>query len=226
MQNRAVPDGMVSLKVPLSEKQFDAANRFLENQLMGASNSHRPFVMGYDADYKRFALSPAEMDFIESRRLTREEICGMFAVPPPLVGIYDKATLANIETARVIFWLDTIIPLLEDLSDVWTFALASDFGDDYRIVYDTSQVQAIQSLLKDRIENAKKLFDMGVPFNSINRRLDLGFDEIVGGEVGYIGSSLQPATQDPNSPFAGGGDAVGDGSAVDGTQDTTDDATA
>lgn len=212
MANRAVPDGMISLKMPLSEKQFDAANAFLEGQIMSASNAHRPFVMGYDADFKKFQLSPAEMDFIESRKLTREEICGMFAVPPPLVGVYDKATLANIETARVIFWLDTITPLLEDLADVWTFALASDFGPEYRIVYDTSQVQAVQTLLKDRIENAKKLFDMGVPFNVINRRLDLGFDEIVGGEVGFVGANLQPATSDANSTF--GDDAVGNGAAV------------
>jgi HK97 family phage portal protein len=202
MQNRAVPDGMISMKVPLSKTQFNEANAYMENQLLGPANARRPFVLGYDAKYERFSLSPAELDFIESRRLTREEICGMFAVPPPLVGIYDKATLANIETARVIFWLDTIVPLLDDLADVWTFALAPDFGPNIRIVYDTTQVQAMQTLLKEKIESAKILSSMGVPFNEINQRLGLGFDDLIGGDIGYLPATVEPTLQSANADGA------------------------
>jgi len=203
MQNRAVPDGMISAKIPMSGKQFEEANAYLENQLLGASNARRPFVMGHDADFKQFSLSPAELDFIESRKLTREEICAMFAVPPPLVGIYDKATLANIQTARVIFWLDSIVPFLENLPDVWTFALAApDFGPKLRVVYDVSKVQAIQELLKEKIKAAKTLSDMGVPFNDINQRLDLGFADLIGGDVGYLPANVQPTTQSVGSTSA------------------------
>jgi HK97 family phage portal protein len=198
MNNRAVPDGMVTLKKELSPKQFAEANAMLENQLMGPANVHRPFVMGYDADYRRFALTPAEMDFVKSRVLTREEICAAFAVPPPLVGIYDKATLTNIETARVIFWADTMVPLLDDILDVYNFCLSPEFGANVRIVYDTSGVQALQVLFQRKVETGTKLFGMGVPFNTINKRLGLGFDDIPGGDVGYIPSSMEPST--------GGGD--------------------
>lgn len=204
MENRAVPDGMIALKKEISKKQFDEANEWLENQLMGPANIRRPFVMGYDADYKRFSLTPAEMDFIKSRMLTREEICAAFGVPPPLVGIYDRATLANIETARVIFWADTMVPYLNDLQDVWNFKLVPMFGDsnNIRVVYDTSGVQALQSIFAKKVDTAVKLFSMGVPFNQVNRRMGLDFDEIPGGDIGYIASSMEPVL--------GGGDIFED----------------
>ncbi len=199
MQNRAVPDGMISLKKEINKPQFEAANAYLENQMMGHNNAHRPFVMGYDATYHRFALSPAEMDFIESRKLTREEICAIFGVPPPLVGIYDKATLTNIQTARKIFWADTMTPFLDDLSDIWTFSLVSEFGDNLRAVYDLTNVEALMQLFYEKVESAEKLHKMGVPFNVINQRLLMGFDDIEGGDVGYVASNMIPVMGDGGS---------------------------
>jgi HK97 family phage portal protein len=202
MENRAVPDGMISYKKEMSKKQFIEANTWLDNQLLGSANTRRPFVMGYDADYKRFSLTPAEMDFIESRKLTREEIFGIFGTPPPIMGVYDKATLANIQTARLIFWFDTMIPLLDDLVDIWNFTLTPDFGENFRVVYDTSGVEAIQQFFRDQVKTGVELFKMGVPFNTLNQRLALGFDDIPGGDVGYIPSTMEPAV--------GGGDIFDD----------------
>lgn len=193
MENRAVPDGMIAFKKELTRKQFTEANIWLDNQLLGSANTRRPFVMGFDADYKRFSLTPAEMDFIKSRMLTREEIFGIFGTPPPIMGVYDKATLANIQTARLIFWFDTMIPLLDDLRDIWNFALIPEFGDMFRVVYDTSNVEAIQQFFRDQVKTGVDLHKMGVPFNTINQRLGLGFDDVPGGDVGYIPTSMEPA---------------------------------
>jgi hypothetical protein len=133
------------------------------------------------------------MDFIESRKMTREEICAIFQVPPPMVGIYDHATLANIETARKIFWLDTVIPFLEDLQSAFNLALTPEFGDDLMLEFDVSNVEAIQENYRDKIETAKSLWAMGVPFNQINQQLELGFDDIPGGDVGYLPMNMLPA---------------------------------
>jgi SPP1 gp7 family putative phage head morphogenesis protein len=50
---------------------------------------------------------------------------------------------------------------------------------------------------------AQTLFGMGVPFNQINQRLELGFDPIEGGDTGYLAANLMPANileQGPPEP--------------------------
>lgn len=193
LQNRAITDGVFSFKEPLTREQWEEARRQVREQHQGADNARTPWVLGGDATWHQMSLSPAEMDFIESRRMTREEICAIFQVPPPMVGIYDNATLANIETARKIFWLDTVIPFLEDIQSSLNLALTPEFGPDLMIEFDVSNVEAIQENYHDKIETAKTLWAMGVPFNQINQQLELGFNDIPGGDIGYLPMSLLPA---------------------------------
>ena len=90
-------------------------------------NAHTPWVLGAGANWQQMSLSPAEMDFINSRKFTREEICTIFQVPPPMIGIQDRMTYNNIETARKIFWMDTVTPLLEDIKDCFNLSLTPEF---------------------------------------------------------------------------------------------------
>jgi HK97 family phage portal protein len=193
MQNRAISDGAFILEQPLTKDQWEEARQQITDQHTGTDNARSFWVLGAGASWQPLSLSPAEMDFIESRKLNREEICSIFGVPPVMVGLYENATLANIETGRKIFWLDTIIPYLSDIRNCLNASLAAEYGTDIRLDFDTSTVEAIQENIQDKIANATSLFAMGVPFNEINKKLDLGFDEIEGGEVGYLAANLIPA---------------------------------
>jgi HK97 family phage portal protein len=193
LQNRAITDGVFSFKQPLTKTQWDEARAMIREQHMGAGGARTPWVLGGEAQWTQMSLSPAEMDFINSRAFTREEICSVFNVPPPMIGLYENATLSNIETARKIFWLDTMIPLLEDLKSAFNLSLTPEFGEGLVLSYDVSNVQAIQDNFGEKVTTAKDLWSMGIPFNEINQRLELGFDEIEGGDVGYLPLNLMIA---------------------------------
>ena len=193
LQNRAVSDGIFSVPQPLSDMQYQELRKQVREQHQGARNARAPWILGGGATWQQMSLSPADMDFIEGKRMNREEICAAFQVPPPLVGILDKANYSNMQEARRVFWLDTIIPLLDDLKESFNRALTPYFGDDIVLDYDTSSVEALAENVNEKIDAASKLFAMGLPFNAINQRLDLGFDEIEGGETGYLPAALLPA---------------------------------
>jgi hypothetical protein len=146
----------------------------------------------------------AELDFVESRRFIRDEICSAFGVPPPMVGNYERATLANIETARQIFWRDTMIPVLDKISGILNLQLVAEYGSELRLRYDLTQVDALQENYTEKVNNAKGLWSMGLPWNEINRRLEMGFDEVEGGEIGYLPAGLLPTnfeeTAEPLDP--------------------------
>jgi HK97 family phage portal protein len=193
MQQRAISDGAFILDQPLNEEQWKEARQQITEQHTGAENGRAFWVLGAGAQWQPMSLTPAEMDFIESRKLNREEICSIFGVPPVMIGLYENATLANIETGRKIFWLDTILPFLADIRNCLNASLAAEYGTDIKLDFDTSTIDAIQENIGDKINNAKSLFAIGVPFNEINKKLDLGFDEIAGGDTGFLPSNLVPA---------------------------------
>jgi HK97 family phage portal protein len=193
LQNRAITDGIFSFEHPLTKQQWEEAREMVRQQHQGTENARTPWVLGAGAQWTSMSLSPVEMDFLNSRKFNREEICSIFQVPPPIVGIMDTSTYNNIETARKIFWQDTIIPLLEDIKDCFNLALTPEFGTGIELSYDVSNVQALQTSNQEKIANATSLFAMGVPFNMINQKLELGFDNVEGGDLGYLPSGLMPS---------------------------------
>lgn len=192
LENRAITDGVFTFDTPLTKTQWDDARAMIREQHQGITNARTPWVLGAGAKWQQMSLSPAEMDFIQSRKLTREEICSIFGVPPVMIGVYENATLANIQTARRIFWQDTIIPFLENIKNAFNLQLIKEFGPNLEFDFDLSGVEALQDNLNDKILNAKSLWGMGVPFNEINQRLELGFDDIEGGDIGFLPAAVLP----------------------------------
>jgi hypothetical protein len=87
--------------------------------------------------------------------------------------------------------------LLDELETKLNISLAIDFGPEWRIKYDTSNVDALQENYTGKVDDALKLWSMGLPFNEINAKLKLGFEDMESGEVGYLPSGLLPTDFDP-----------------------------
>jgi hypothetical protein len=52
----------------------------------------------------------------------------------------------------------------------------------------------MQQARRNRLAAAKTGFDMGIPFNELNRVLDLGFKPLPWGDTGYLSSKYHPLT--------------------------------
>ena len=197
MQNRGVPDYAISFESDLTPDQYKQANEHIKDKT-GTGSAREPLVLS-KAKVQQLSLNPVEMDFMNTRRFSREEVCSVYGVPSALIAEMNEANLSNAETARKVFWLDTIIPLMDELRDSLNRCLVPDYaanGETIRIVYDTANIAALQTNLTEKITNANKLWAMGVPFNTLNNRLELGFDDVDGGDVGYITSSAIPTNFD------------------------------
>lgn len=193
LQNMGRTDGILVPHQSISQDQWEEAREQVRLQHQGADNAHSFWVMAGGWDFTPISMSPAELDFIESRKMTREEILGVYGVPPPVAGIYENATLANLEASRTLFWKDTILPYLDDLQSAFNLSLTPEFGEGIELRYDTSNVDALRENYGDKVEQAHRLWTMGYPPNAINARLELGLDAVEGGDTGYISASLVAA---------------------------------
>jgi HK97 family phage portal protein len=192
LQNQAVPSGLLAFRYPMTQKQLDHVVERLEARYMGTDNARRIAAVGNDARWQATSMTPLDMDWLNGRKFSREEILAVLGVPPPIAGVLEDATLANMEVSRLIFWLDTVIPFLEDVAATWNRALTPDFGPGIRLMYDLSKVDALLPLFREHVDLAERLWRMGVPLNTLNRRLGLGFDPIPGGDVSYVQGRFEP----------------------------------
>lgn len=198
MQNRGIMDGVFIFK-DLAQNQWETVREKIKEMFTGSKNARTPGIIGADANYVRTGMTPAEMDFIESRKFNRDEILLIFGVPPQLVGVQESSTFNNFQTSRRVFWEETVIPMLVKIKDSLNHSLDNELKDGEQIVYDLSNIPAMQDNLSERIKIAKGLWLQGVPFVEINKRLQLGFDDFKGGDLPWGGKSQQPNMKQQNN---------------------------
>lgn len=210
LQNRGVPDGLFTIDAELTEDQWQEARKQVREEYASMGQARAPWVLS-KASYTPMSLTPIEMDYINTRRNAMLEICAAYNVPAEMISGMGEANRASGQNVRKVFWLDTIVPLLDEITSMLTMSLAPDFGGKgkVRIGYDLSGVPALQEDLGEKIKNAKELWSMGVPFNVLSKRLGLGIDEIEGGDVGYLPAGLLPTDFDPMAqPIPASADAA------------------
>lgn len=123
----ARPSLVVKHPKTLSSAAIDRLSSQIDAQYSGSDNAGRPLVLEEAMEATVVQLSAEEMQYIESRKLNREEVCGSYDVPPPVVHILDKATFSNITEQLRSMYRDTMAPRFEMFESVVDHQLVPDF---------------------------------------------------------------------------------------------------
>ena len=145
----------------LTPDQFDRLKDELESAHTGKYNAGRPLLLDGGLDWKPMSLSPAEMDFAETRHAAAREIALAFGVPPMLLGIPGDNTYATYKEANIAFWRLTILPLVQKVADAIAVWLSGRFGE-VCLTPDLDEVPAFSAereALWVRLEGASFLTD-------------------------------------------------------------------
>ncbi|GAH19767.1 unnamed protein product, partial [marine sediment metagenome] len=112
-------------------------------------------------------------------------------ISPIFLGDLEQSSYDNMMQARKSLYEDVVIPLLDDIKSTLNLKIAPMYGDIV-IAYDTSKVAALREDYGKKVEQAKTLWAMGIPFDQINQRLEMGFEEFPGWNRGYLPLTLLP----------------------------------
>jgi HK97 family phage portal protein len=107
----------------------------LKEKYAGRTAWYRPLVLEQGLTASPWTLTPAEMDFLNSSKMTRDEIFALFRVPPPVTGVVENVGLGSDiwAGARAVFCEGTVQPKLELIGQVLTRDLARRFGPDVAV---------------------------------------------------------------------------------------------
>lgn len=143
LQNGGRPTGAVIVKYGLSSDERETLKERLDHIYSGSNNAGRIMVIEGDMEWREMGLSPKDMDFGEGRVMSAREIAQAFGVPPMLAGIPGDATFANFKEARYHLWEDTILPLLDMITDELNHWIVPHFGHDIVLTHDIDAIPAL-----------------------------------------------------------------------------------
>jgi HK97 family phage portal protein len=168
LENAARPSGALIVKNNgayegnLSNEQYIRIKEQMEDVFMGSKNSGRPMLIEGGLEWQEMSMSPKDMDFIEAKNSAARDIALALGVPPQLLGIPGDNTYSNMQEARLALWEETIIPLLDHLTDSLNHWLVPMFGEDLCLEYDVNNISGLSARREkiwSRIENASFLSD-------------------------------------------------------------------
>ncbi|MBT2566607.1 phage portal protein [Arthrobacter sp. ISL-85] len=107
-------------------------------------------------------LNMEEMQYIESRKLNREEVCAAYDVPPPAVHILDHATFSNVTEQLRSLYRDTMAPRFVDFESVINHQLVPDFYSPGEVFTRFNMDEVLRGDFEVRAESVNKLIQVGV----------------------------------------------------------------
>jgi hypothetical protein len=138
-------------------------------------------------------MSSVDSQFLENRKLNRQEIGAIFKVPESMMGFAGQKNALSAGTAieqdRLNFIQSTIGGLCRRLEAAMEPVVKS-FDPALNGWFDLDALPIMQAARRDRMATARQAFAMGVPFNEINQVYDLGFESLPWGDKGYLAGNL------------------------------------
>ena len=188
-KNGAVPGLVIKSPSVISEKNKERMIQSWVTRYRPDGGGRRPLVLDGGMELDSISnVNFRELDFESSIDSANKEVLKVLGVPPIML---DSGNNANIRPNHRMYYLETILPIVEKLNK----ALERFFG--YQITPDISGIPALQPELRDSAAYYSTLVNAGI-ITPNEAREALNYDEVFGaGEIripaNIAGSASNPA---------------------------------
>ncbi|MFH6687460.1 phage portal protein [Cellulosimicrobium funkei] len=200
----ASPGGVVSVDGELTETQYSRLTEQWRSLHEGFDSSHKLAVLEGGAKWEKTTLSPADAQFLEVYKLSRQEIAAIYGVPPHMLGDLERATFSNIEQQSLEFVMHSLRPWLVRLERVTRSLLGADEYLRFNV----------NGLLRGDITARTAAYAQGrqwgwLSANDVRREEDM--DPIDGGDEYLVPLNMLPAGATPTQRAARARQIAADG---------------
>jgi HK97 family phage portal protein len=104
--------GILEVPGTLTPAARENMKKAAEELAGGLGNAWEPYVLEEGTKYNRIPMSFVDAQFIEVMRLSKQDIDGLFRVPPHMVGNLERSTNNNIEHQGIEFVTYSLLPMI------------------------------------------------------------------------------------------------------------------
>jgi len=205
-RNGARTSGFLTRPIEAPKWSDTARNRFLsewQDLWTGdGPNAGGTPVLEEGMGFTPTSVTPEQAQYIEARKLTREECAAAYYIPPPMVGILDHATFSNIAEQHKHLYQDTLGPWLVMIVQEIALQLFPDFAETTDIYAEFNLGEKLRGSFEEQA--AQLQTSVGAPWmtrNEARGRVNLprieGGDDLVTPLNVLIGDQASPTDSAP-----------------------------
>jgi HK97 family phage portal protein len=186
LKNNARPSGFLEMEGNADGKMIKRLKKEFKQKYQGYENSYNVQLLEGGLKFKPVTLPPKDLDFIESRKMNRDEILSIFGVPKPVLGVFEDVNRASAIAAEYVFNKWTLEPLATEMIEQLNEFLVPIFGSDLWLSF--------EPLAKEDEEmDIKRKNDAWNKWMTTNEIRELeGLDPVIGGDYIYLPLSAMP----------------------------------
>jgi len=154
-KNDGRPKGVLETDQTLDEPTTDRLRHAWHRTYGGIENQGKIAILQAGAKYKNVQVSPSELDFMASRKLTRDDILAIFGVPGSKLGLVEDVNRANAEANDYTFQSEVISPRLKLIGSKLNKDLTPKYDLKLSLQFDDPVPKNRVLLLKERETNLK-----------------------------------------------------------------------
>lgn len=200
------PAGAIEGENDIDDKGLRRLQRELKTSLMrGKDAAGLILLLTGGLKYKKLALTPKEMDWLDARRLSRDEILAIYGVPFAVAGLFSTeqttARSAGVTQQVKNFYIFTMYPKLQKLISGLNLGLAPLFGERFELAPDLKGIPALRDDVEQdliRAQTYRTLTGGGWSPNAALAELYPHVPRFPWGDAWWVNQAMVPVTGPKN----------------------------
>lgn len=115
--NGANPGGALETEQTLTDEVFERVKTSWNEKHTGLENSHKVAILEGGLKWTSVTMTNTDAQWLENRKHTDNQICGLLRVPPHKIAILDRSTNNNIEHQSLDYVNDGLMPHLNRIEN-------------------------------------------------------------------------------------------------------------
>ena len=159
----ATLQGAIKHPGTISTGAHEELKRSFRENYGGSANAYKVAILEEGMDFVPLSLSQVDAQFVESRKLTLEDIARIYRIPPPSIGMLDHATYSNITEQERALVKHTLRPWMVRIEQAMNSSLLSDDGKQTHFIEHNAE-----GLLRGSIKERYEAYRIGKEWGWLN----------------------------------------------------------
>jgi HK97 family phage portal protein len=190
------PGAILATKGKMEQRDKDEARERLKRLLSGPNAIRETLILdnAEGTTYTQMGLNRGLRDALpkEIDSMNEARIAMVFGIPGSILGLligYESSSYANKRQDWQVLWDVTMTPLLSDMDDVLNLSLVPEFSGIDEVVFDLSDIRALQEDEDKLQERARKNYQTGLWSFQRSRMVTGEPAEAQDGEIFFVPSN-------------------------------------
>lgn len=158
---------LIKSKSMLTEKQEKDIRTEILNYYSGIDGAHGALLLKGALEIEPLTVNPKDVDFLQGKKLNREEIGAIYGVPPALIGIFEYANYSNVREQIKIFWDNTLTPRMNSILRLIQINILDRHFPGIFAKWDLSQISGLQTDPNEIADSVKTYLECGIPLSQL-----------------------------------------------------------